>query len=98
MVYIRGHAFDYDRWEKEGATGWSYKDCLPYFRKSTAHQVIFESCRLENYFFGKLGEDEYRGSNGPLRVARRGRENPLFDAFIEAGQQAGYPYTSDLNG
>jgi len=83
MVYIRGHAFDYDRWEKEGATGWSYKDCLPYFRKSTAHQ---------------LGEDDYRGANGPLRVARRGRENPLFDAFIEAGQQAGYPYTSDLNG
>ncbi|XP_074646523.1 uncharacterized protein LOC141902608 [Tubulanus polymorphus] len=83
MVYIRGHAFDYDRWEKEGAANWSYADCLPYFRKSQTHE---------------LGADEYRGGDGPLHVSRGRSKNPLFDAFIEAGQQAGYPYTDDMNG
>ena len=83
MVYIRGHAYDYDRWEKEGATGWSYADCLPYFRKSQTHE---------------LGEDEYRGGSGPLHVSRGITNNPLHYAFIEAGQQAGYPFTNDMNG
>ena len=83
MVYIRGHAFDYDRWEKEGATGWSYADCLPYFRKAQTHE---------------LGGDPYRGDNGPLHVSRGKTNNPLHRAFIEAGQQAGYPYTADMNG
>jgi choline dehydrogenase len=83
MVYVRGHAFDYDRWESEGATGWSYADCLPYFRKAQTHE---------------LGPDEYRGGNGPLHVSRGKSENPLLEAFIEAGVQAGYPYTSDMNG
>lgn len=83
MVYIRGHAEDYNRWEREGATGWSYEDCLPYFRKAQNHQ---------------LGEDEYRGGDGPLHVSRGSMENPLFHAFLEAGQQVGYPYTEDING
>ena len=83
MVYIRGHAFDYDRWEKEGATGWSYADCLPYFRKSQTHE---------------LGADEYRGGDGPLQVSRGKTNNPLHQAFMDAGQQAGYPYTPDMNG
>ena len=43
MVYIRGHAYDYDRWEKEGAEGWSYADCLPYFRKSQTHELGIEA-------------------------------------------------------
>lgn len=83
MVYIRGHAHDYDRWEKEGAEGWSYADCLPYFKKAQTHP---------------LGEDDYRGASGPLNVSRGKMTNPLYNAFIEAGQQAGYPYTSDVNG
>ncbi|XP_046329576.2 uncharacterized protein LOC124113340 [Haliotis rufescens] len=83
MVYIRGHAYDYDRWEREGAAGWSYADCLPYFRRSQTHE---------------LGPDDYRGGDGPLHVSRGKTNNPLFQAFIDAGVQAGYPFTDDLNG
>ena len=83
MVYIRGHALDYDRWAEEGATNWDYANCLPYFKKSTRHS---------------LGEDDYRGGSGPVGVTRHAMDNPLYHAFIEAGQQAGYPYTDDLNG
>ena len=84
MVYIRGHPFDYDRWhQQEGADGWSYADCLPYFRKSQEHQ---------------LGADDYRGGDGPLYVSRGNSKNPLYQAFIDAGVQAGYPYTDDCNG
>ncbi len=84
MVYIRGHALDYDRWaKKEGATGWSYFEVLPYFKRAET--------RL-------LGGDVYRGSSGPLYVSTGAQRNPLFEAFIEAGQQAGYPFTPDLNG
>lgn len=83
MVYIRGHALDYDRWESEGASGWSYADCLPYFRKSQTHQ---------------LGPDDYRGGDGPLHVSRGITNNPLHQAFIDAGVQAGYPFTDDMNG
>ena len=83
MVYIRGHAGDYDRWNKEGATGWAYADCLPYFRKAQTHE---------------LGADDYRGGEGPLHVSRGKSKNPLFQAFIDAGMQAGYPFTDDMNG
>ena len=83
MVYIRGHAHDYDRWGQEGATGWNYASCLPYFKRSTKHS---------------LGEDDYRGGCGPVGVTRHEMDNPLYKAFIEAGQEAGYPYTDDLNG
>jgi len=83
MVYIRGHALDYDRWESEGCKGWSYADCLPYFKKSTKHS---------------LGEDDYKGGDGPVGVTRHNLDNELYHAFIKAGQEAGYPYTDDLNG
>lgn len=83
MVYIRGHAFDYDRWEREGADGWAYKDVLPYFRKAETRRV---------------GGDAYRGANGPLHVHTGDFENPLYEAFIEAAHQAGYPRTEDMNG
>jgi choline dehydrogenase len=83
MVYIRGHAFDYDRWQEEGADGWSYSDVLPYFRKAETRDS---------------GADDYRGGDGPLNVHTGDHPNPLFDAFIEAGQQAGYPHTKDMNG
>ncbi len=83
LVYVRGHALDFDRWEEEGARGWSYAKVLPYFRRA-------ESFRGE--------PSEYRGADGPLVVMPGGRENPLFDAFIAAGRQAGYPVSADLNG
>ena len=84
MVYIRGHALDYDRWAmREGAAGWSYFEVLPYFKRA-------ESWRK--------GGNAYRGASGPLVVTTGSQTNPLFDAFIEAGRQAGYPQTDDLNG
>ncbi|XP_057675594.1 choline dehydrogenase, mitochondrial [Corythoichthys intestinalis] len=83
MVYIRGHAEDYNRWQREGAEGWDYDHCLPYFKKAQCHE---------------LGGDRYRGGSGPLRVSRGKTNHPLHKAFIEAGQQAGYPFTDDMNG
>ncbi|XP_075431004.1 choline dehydrogenase, mitochondrial [Ascaphus truei] len=83
MVYIRGHAEDYNRWNKEGATGWDYSHCLPYFKKSQTHE---------------LGPDGYRGENGPLHVSRGKTNHSLHHSFIEAAQQAGYPFTEDMNG
>ncbi|KAJ8033692.1 Choline dehydrogenase, mitochondrial [Holothuria leucospilota] len=83
MCYVRGHPKDQDRWEKEGALGWSFADCLPYFK------------RAENY---ERGGNDYRGGNGPLHVSRGKTGNVLFETFIEAGVQAGYPRTDDMNG
>ncbi|KAJ8394799.1 hypothetical protein AAFF_G00041540 [Aldrovandia affinis] len=83
MVYIRGHADDYNRWQREGAVGWDYDRCLPYFRKAQTHE---------------LGANQYRGGAGPLHVSRGKTDHPLHRAFIEAGQQAGYPFTDDMNG
>lgn len=87
MVYVRGHAMDYDHWRDSGADGWSYADVLPYFR------------RMETWHDGGHGGDGYwRGKDGPLHVSRGPRENPLFEAFVEAGKQAGYQATDDYNG
>lgn len=84
MVYIRGHAYDYDRWAKEAdAPHWDYAHVLPYFQKAETRAA---------------GGDAYRGASGPLNVSTGACRNPLFQAFIEAGQQAGYPYTADMNG
>ena len=85
MVYIRGNAMDYDRWADEDVAlaDWDYAHCLPYFRKSETREG---------------GGDAYHGDDGPLYVTRGQVDRPLFDAFVKAGQQAGYPYTSDLNG
>ncbi len=84
MVYVRGHARDFDHWAESGASGWSYADVLPYFK------------RMEDWHGGEASA--FRGQGGPLHVSRGTRENPLFDAFIEAGRQAGYPVTEDYNG
>lgn len=87
MVYVRGHAMDFDHWRDSGAEGWSYADVLPYFR------------RMETWHDGGHGGDAYwRGMDGPLHVSRGPRKNPLFRAFVEAGKQAGYPTTDDYNG
>ena len=83
MVFVRGHARDYDYWAKSGADGWSYADMLPYMvRMETSHG----------------GQEGWRGSSGPLHVIRGQRSNPLYHAFVEAGRQAGYPVTEDYNG
>jgi choline dehydrogenase len=87
MVYVRGHARDYDHWATSGATGWAYADVLPYFK------------RFENWHDGGHGGDPaWRGNSGPLHVTRGKRDNPLFHAFVEAGQQAGFEVTPDYNG
>ncbi len=83
MVYVRGHACDYDHWEEQGAKGWAFANVLPYFK------------RMEDAHGGQEG---WRGSGGPLHVTRGPRRNPLFHAFVEAGRQAGYPVTEDYNG
>lgn len=83
MVYIRGHAKDFDRWHAEGAHGWHYQNVLPYFKKAETYS---------------RGADAFRGGNGPLRVSHKVTDNVLYDAFIEAGVQAGYPFTADVNG
>ncbi len=89
MVYVRGHARDFDTWAEMGAQGWAYADVLPYFK------------RMENWHGpdqASGGDSSYRGSEGPLHITRGKRANPLFDAFITAGAQAGYPVTQDYNG
>ncbi len=87
MVYVRGHARDFDHWRDQGADGWGYADVLPYYK------------RLENWHEGGHGGDPaWRGTDGPLHVTRGRRENPLYHAFVEAGRQAGYPVTGDYNG
>lgn len=87
MIYVRGHARDFDHWAESGAAGWSYADVLPYFK------------RMEHWHDGGHGGDpEWRGTDGPLHITRGPRRNPLTRAFVEAGQQAGYPVTGDYNG
>ena len=83
MMYVRGHARDYDRWGQSGCRGWTYADVLPYFRRAERHE---------------LGGDDYHGGEGPLAVAMSKMTNPLCKAFVEAGVQAGYPRSEDVNG
>ena len=83
LVYIRGNALDFEAWEKAGAAGWGYRHVLPYFRRAET-------------FAG--GADSYRGGDGPLRTQHGPIRNPLYQAFIDAGAQAGYPVTQDVNG
>lgn len=84
MVYVRGNPHDFEEWESLGAQGWSYRDCLPYFK------------RAESWVGG---EDAYRGGDGPLGVCGGNdmRLNPLYRAFIDAGVDAGYSETTDYN-
>ena len=87
MVYVRGHAKDFDTWAEMGAFGWSYSDILPYYR------------RLENVDYTDPEEVEnLRGVNGPLNITKGKRINPLTLAFEKAGAQAGYQSTPDYNG
>lgn len=84
MVYVRGHAKDFDEWQRQGADNWDYRHCLPYFKKA------------ESWARGK---DAFRGGDGPLTVTTgNNMQNPLYRAFVQAGIEAGYPYTEDYNG
>lgn len=83
MIYIRGHARDYDQWRQMGLTGWGYADVLPYFKKSES---------LEG------GGDAWHGGEGPLHVSKASTPNPIYKASIDAGAQAGHPVTPDFNG
>ena len=84
MIFQRGNPLDYERWAADpGMESWNYAHCLPYFRR-------METCLA--------GPDQYRGGTGPLLLERGPAEGPLFDAFFEAVQQAGYSLTNDVNG
>lgn len=83
MIYIRGHARDYDQWRQMGLQGWSYRDVLPYFKRSES---------LEG------GGDARHGGAGPLKVSKASTPNPIYSATVEAGRQAGFKVTSDFNG
>jgi choline dehydrogenase len=83
LVYIRGNPLDFERWRQEGATGWSYRDVLPYFKRAETREE---------------GGDEYRGSDGKLKTRYGRADNPLHAAWLTAAEQAGYPRTQDVNG
>jgi choline dehydrogenase len=85
MLYVRGHARDYDQWRQMGLAGWSYADVLPYFRKSEGFAD---------------GDTPFHGGKGPLHVSwgERAERHPLYRSVIEAGAQAGHQLTEDFNG
>jgi choline dehydrogenase len=83
LVYIRGNAFDFERWEAEGARGWNYRQVLPYFRRCERREE---------------GGDAYRGDSGPMATCYGTVKNPLHAAWLDAARQAGYPLTKDVNG
>jgi len=84
MCYIRGNALDYDGWAtRKGLENWTYAQCLPYFKKAETRDI---------------GGNDYHGDSGPVCVTTPKNKNILLDAMIEAGVQAGYPRTDDLNG
>jgi choline dehydrogenase len=83
LVYIRGNPWDFERWAEEGATGWNYRDVLPYFRRAETREE---------------GGNRYRGADGPLHTRYGSLSNPLHAAWLAAAAQAGYPHTDDVNG
>jgi choline dehydrogenase len=83
LVYIRGNPHDFERWQEEGAAGWSYSDVLPYFRRAEKREE---------------GGDDYRGANGKLQTRYGTLKNPLHAAWLAAAGQAGYPQSADVNG
>lgn len=82
-IYNRGQRLDYDTWAQMGCRGWSYEDVLPFFK------------RIETT---KLGDDEYRGRSGPIRVTEAAKISPFYNIFIAAAQAAGLPYNRDYSG
>jgi choline dehydrogenase len=83
MIYMRGHAADYDEWRDMGCAGWGYKDVLPYFRKAE------DQAR---------GPDDFHGVGGPLKVSDQDEKHPIADAYIAAAVESGIPANKDFNG
>jgi choline dehydrogenase len=84
MIYIRGNPLDYQKWANlRGLENWDYQHCLPYFNRAETRMI---------------GADNYHGFTGPLMLETASCENPLFNSFFEAVQEAGYPLTNDVNG
>jgi choline dehydrogenase len=83
MIYIRGNAADYDGWAAAGAEGWSYRDVLPYFKRSEDNE---------------RGADDYHGVGGPLHVSDSRSMSPMVDAWVEAAVRAGHGLNADFNG
>jgi 4-pyridoxate dehydrogenase len=83
MAYTRGHPGDHDRWAQNGAIGWAFEDVLPYFRKSETWE---------------RGADDFRGDSGPLQITLAKARDPLFEHWMDAAREAGYPISSDFNG
>ncbi|GAB3585603.1 GMC family oxidoreductase [Calidifontibacter terrae] len=83
MIYIRGNRADYDQWATDGATGWSYDEVLPYFKRAEANE---------------LHHDDFHGTDGPLTVSESRSMNPLCDAWVEAAIDAGFTHNQDFNG
>ncbi|USD42112.1 choline dehydrogenase [Vibrio sp. SCSIO 43135] len=83
MMYARGHRYDYDLWESLGNPGWSYKDCLPYFKKAENNETH---------------SDGYHGNGGPLNVAELRSPSPLVENFLSACESIGVPRNADING
>lgn len=83
LVYVRGNPFDFELWQEQGAQGWGYANVLPYFKRAERRDE---------------GGDSYRGGDGPLDTRYGPMRNPLYQAWIDAAAQAGYPVTSDING
>jgi len=83
MIYIRGNKQDYDEWATLGNRGWSYKEVLPYFKKSENQSII---------------KNDYHGQGGPLDVQNRNYTNELSLAFVKAGVELGYEENKDFNG
>jgi 4-pyridoxate dehydrogenase len=83
MAYTRGNRGDYDRWAQKGARGWSYAEVLPYFQ------------RCETF---EKGADPWRGGSGPLGTEFAKTRDPLYEAWIAAGEASGYPFNPDYNG
>ncbi len=83
LAHIRGNPGDYDRWARNGLPGWTYKDCLPWFKRTESWEG---------------GESDYRGGSGPISVRHTNLTDPITDAFLAAGQSAGFPITQDING
>ena len=84
MMYMRGNRADYDRWRGTGLTGWGYADVLPYFRRSEHN--------------AERPANPYHGTDGPLHVVKAKAENPLYEAFLAAGHDEGFPANADFNG
>ena len=83
VIFNRGQRMDYDRWSAAGCRGWSYQEVLPYFKKLESTDI---------------GDDRYRGRDGPIKVTRAGKISPFYDTFIRSAQALGYPLNPDYSG